>query len=308
MGVLSSKLFTTGDAGVVQSLENCAVGVPNEVQSHFNLGKSGEDVRRLQEALTGVRESNPGLGIPAFAVNGIYDQQFANAVRVYKDKRQIRNFAGKIDDIIGVNTIRTLDRESKSGPPKVNPAPPSRPKTPGEVVRPLGNCVADSDCPTSREFDIKLIAGATGGEVVELGLFFFSIRDTTNGLSAGYKFRTGGGGIGALPVSLAGGGATSHFTTSHPVRVTRFGPGANIRAATIPLPVPGQVKSFAFLIISFLAEGLVLPRLTFPFSVDTGPVEIPGVSIHAGPFSIIGQCNGQPGAVKRILSILDFPG
>src|SRR5215813_2706384 len=141
MSILTSNLFTHGDSVTVDKLENCARGRPSEVQSHFTLNQSGEHIRRVQEALKSVQESNPGLGIPGFSVNGVYVKEIAKAIRVYKTKRDIKNFANKIDDIVGINTIRSLDRENKSGPPKVNPSPTPRPDKPNDVPRADGNAL-----------------------------------------------------------------------------------------------------------------------------------------------------------------------
>jgi len=86
MGVLTSNLFTKTDQQTVNKLENCATGQPNESQSHFTIGQTGEHIKKAQEALKSVQEENPSLGIPDFSVNGVYDQRFANAIRVYKTK------------------------------------------------------------------------------------------------------------------------------------------------------------------------------------------------------------------------------
>jgi len=303
MGVLISKLFTNADPPTVRKLEDCATGQPNEAQSHFTTGQTGEHIRRTQEALKSVQEENPSLGIPEFSVNGVYDQKFANAIRVYKTKRDIRNFANKIDDIVGVKTIRSLDKENKSGPPKVSPSPSPPIRKPGEFPRPLPNCVPDSDCPSSTEFDVTLLAGASGGEGAEVGEFFFAIRDTTNGLSAAYKLRTLGGGAGS-PVSFAGGGGKKHFTTNPPVRVTRFGPFGMIASATNKPAIP---VSGASLVLGFHPDGLV-PRPTPPMSIDTGPIELPGVSIHPfGLLTILTICGrGGAGATRRVLGLNDL--
>ena len=285
MSELKSNLLTGGDPLTAQKLEDCATGQPNEAQSHFTIGQTGEHIKKVQEALKSVQEGNPGLGIPEFSVNGVYDQNFANAIRVYKTKREIRNFANKIDDIVGVKTIRSLDKENKSGPPKVNPSPSPPPKTPGEFPRPVPKCVPDSDCPSSKEFDVPLVAGGSGGEVVEIGKFFFAIRDTTNGLSSAYILRVGGFG-GGSPFSVVGGGSKKHITTGSAVRVTPFGPFGSMASAT---NVAGVPVNFAFLTLGFHPDGKS-PRPTILFKIDTGPIEIPGASIHAGPIVFIRMC------------------
>jgi hypothetical protein len=110
MGILKSPRFTQGDEETVAKLEDCANGRPSESASHFTIGKSGPAIIKLQEALKEVQRNKPGLGIPAFQVNGIYDKDFADAISNYKAKRDIRNFANKIDNIVGVKTIQSLDR------------------------------------------------------------------------------------------------------------------------------------------------------------------------------------------------------
>ncbi len=302
MGVLTSNLFTSGDASTVKKLEDCATGKPSEVQSHFTLNQTGDHITKVQEARKSVQEANPGIGIPAISVNGVYDQTFAEAIRVYRAKRDIRNFASKIDNVVGVNTIRSLDRDSKSGPPKVNPTPTPKPKTPGEVPRALPNCVPDSDCPTSSEFDVTLVAGGSAGEIVEAGKFFFAIRDTSSGLSAAYVLRVGGLGFGPS-VGGSGFGGKKHFTTSKDVQIIRFGPLGSMGGAT---SIPGNPLNFALLVLGFRPDGETL-RLTLPMTIDTGPIEIPGASIHVGQMKILSLCGEQPGATRRILDIRDFP-
>lgn len=233
VGVLQSARFTQGDAATIKRLEDCATGQPSEVASHFTIGQTGTPVIQLQEALKSVQQSNPGLGIPAFVVNGVYDKAFADAILAYKTKRDIRNFANKFDNIVGIKTIRSLDNEKG---PKSNPIPKPIPKKPGEFPKPLANCVQDKDCPVSQSFEVKLVVGASGGEGIEFAEFFFAIRDLTNGLSSGYKLRAGGIGIGLLPVSPAGGGGPSFIRTSLPVRVMRFGPTGLIGGLVAPIP------------------------------------------------------------------------
>jgi hypothetical protein len=185
MGELQSARFTQGEAAAVKRLEDCATGRPSEVASHFTVVQTNPAVTKLQEALKEVQQRNPGLGIPAFEVSGTYDQNFANAILAYKTKRDIRNFANKFDNIVGIKTIKSLDSEKG---PKTNPAPPPDPKKkPGEFPRQLPNCVPNSLCPPSKEIDVTLMAGVSGGEGVEIARNFFIIRDTTNGLSAVYR-------------------------------------------------------------------------------------------------------------------------
>ena len=303
MGVLRSKLFTEGDAGTVKKLEDCATGRPNEVLSHFARGQKGEHIRKVQQALQNVQRSRPELGIPAFDVDGVYSPQFAKAIAVYKAKKDIRNYANKIDDIVGIKTIRSLDSDNTSRP---HIEPPPRPNRPNVVPRPLPKCVPDADCPLSRQFDVTMLMGVSGGEIVEVAEFFFTIRDTTNGLSALYAFRGGGAGLGASPVTPAAGGSPSPLTTPEPVRVTRFGPVALLFGATSPpsvIPVP---LSIAFLSLSFRPDGARGLPQTPIFKIDTGAISIPGINLHGAQFKILTLCNGQPGATRKVLGLTDI--
>ena len=92
---LQSKLFR-GDS----KLEAAAVSDP----AHILQGATGPHVGKIQQALI-------QLDGAAIAQNSIYDQSTAAAVRAFKEKRQILNFQGKIDDIVGKKTIAALDRE-----------------------------------------------------------------------------------------------------------------------------------------------------------------------------------------------------
>ncbi len=132
MGVLVSKLFTDGDQAATAKLEGCATGQPSEVASHFSQGqnKTGEHVRRTQQALQNIQKNEPSLGIPPFSVSGLYDSAFARAIAVYKDRRNIRNFANKIDDVVGIKTIRRLDQDQVTieGKGGGNTGPPAQRK------------------------------------------------------------------------------------------------------------------------------------------------------------------------------------
>lgn len=300
MATLSSKLFTEGDPAVVKKLEDCANGRPSEIQSHFREGSpGGEHIRRLQEALKKAAAADPDLKLPPFTENGVYDKAFADAIEVYKDKRDIRNFANKIDRIVGKKTIQELDKEATRRK-QVNPDP--RPVKPNEVPRQIPNCGKDSEIPTSQNFEITMLMGVSGGEVVEVLKMFFAIRDTTNGFSALYRMTAGGVGLGASPISPAVAGGPKPFNTDKPVQVTRFGPAALIRGITSPPPI---ILSFTQLSLSFRAPGSRgLPQTPF-FTIDTGPISIPGVGVHGGVFSILTRCGSEAGATRKKLDITD---
>src|SRR5262245_61301681 len=118
MGELSSNLFTTGDPNAVNQLENCANGRPTEVQSHFiekgpGFQGKGEAVLKLKQALQNARNTADDLkGMPNFAVtSNVYDKDFGDAIAFYKGKRQILNFAGKVDRVVGIKTVRKMSTE-----------------------------------------------------------------------------------------------------------------------------------------------------------------------------------------------------
>lgn len=92
---LQSQLFR-GDA----KLEAAAVSDP----AHILPGARGPHVDKIQAALIQL----DGAGI---AQDAAYGPGTAAAVRAFKQKRQILNFQGKIDDIVGKKTMAALDTE-----------------------------------------------------------------------------------------------------------------------------------------------------------------------------------------------------
>jgi hypothetical protein len=301
MGVLSSKLFTEGDPAVVKKLEDCATGRPSEVQSHFaqNANKEGEHIRRVQQALKNAQDLDPTLGIPPFEVNGKYDPTFARAVAAYKTKRGIYNYAHKIDDIIGIKTIQSLDNEAKK---HKQVDPPPKPVKPDDRPRPAPFCETDANLPTGQNFEITMLMGVSGGEVAEVAKFYFVIRDTINEFSALYLFRGGGAGFGVLPVSGSAAGKPSPFTTDFAVKVSRFGPAAIMASFTGQVPIAVSETRFS---LSYQVEGKKgLPQVPY-FSIDTGPISIPGASVHVGQFKLLTVCRGEPGATRKRLGLED---
>jgi hypothetical protein len=310
MGVLVSKLFTEGDPATVKKLEDCATGKPSEVQSHFKQGHAnarGEHIRRVQEALALIRQREPGLGIPDFQVNGVYDDKTAKAVRAYKEKRGIRNYANRIDDVVGIKTIRSLDNDARLKP---RVEPPPRPSRPTVVPRPLprirpGSCLPDAECPTSREFVIQLIVGGTGGEILEAAFLTFMIQDQKHGLACLYSLSGGGVATPGLPINPMGAGSPRPFTTSIETKVTRFGPIGGITGVTIGPPGspvdPHNVNLLSVLTFSFTRPGSAIPAGTVILNrFDTGPISIQGAGIHGGRFKAHGICRGGLGADRTI--------
>ena len=311
MGVLRSKLFTEGNAATLKKLEDCATGYPNEGTSHFMRGHPngrGDHILKVQQALKNIQQTRPEMGIPDFEINGIYDERFAKAIYVYKQKKDIRNYAGKIDDIIGIKTIRSLDSDNTNRPHE-DPAP--KPKTPDEFKRHLPNCVPAAECPTSRKFEITMLAGASGGEGFDVGKYWFTIRDMTNGLSALYMFHGYGAGISVTPVAVADGGrAPTSFDTDADVRVTNFGPTAGMFGITGDRIVrdPRVDSSVTYLTTQYRPDGSTVGKRTPLLKIDSGKVEIPGTNINGAHFELFSLCGKGGGARRRPITREDVIG
>lgn len=306
MGVLASALFTEGDAATVKKLEDCATGRPTEFRSHFSRTENskGEHILRVQKALKRVQQNEPELGIPGFQENGVYDADFARAIRVYKEKRQILNYAKKVDDIVGVKTIRSLDSDAQKRrqlpddprPNKDRPVP--RPPRPNNST-----CMTDAELPTNTVFDIQLIVGGSGGEILEAGLFSFVIIDHMNRLSCLYSLTSGGLGTPGLPITPSGGGKASRFTTPKPVKITRFGPIGGLTSITVGPPY-GAWSPDNVTIVSLLSFGYRTELSNFPTGMitirgfDTGPISIQGAGLQGGKFTCLNQCRGELGAER----------
>jgi hypothetical protein len=98
---LQSKAFK-GDP----KLEACLVSDP----AHIFRGASGDHVRKIQDALI----KTDGASIDRSELDRkFYGDSTAQAVLKFKTnrKRQIRNYKGEFDDIVGIKTIRALDME-----------------------------------------------------------------------------------------------------------------------------------------------------------------------------------------------------
>lgn len=312
MGELHSARFTQGDGATIQKLEDCARGRPNEVLSHFTLGQSGPAVTKLQEALREVQQNNPSLGIPTFTVNGQYDGDFARAILIYKTKREIRNFSGRFDDIVGIKTIRILDAEKR---PRTNPGPAPLPKRPGEFPRPdrpsnPSSCVTDTACPLQTNFVIQLIAGATVGEILEGGVLTFIIKDKLNRLSCLYSLTSGGFATPGLPFTPSVVGSPTPFITKIPTKITRFGPIGGITGVTLAVPgsspIPGLPSNLKKTIISTLTFSFRISESAIPSgfvvlnNFDTGPISVEGAGIQGGRFKLENRCAGELGADRTI--------
>lgn len=90
---LQSQLF-----GGDPKLEAAAVSDP----AHIFPGARGPHVGKIQQALIQIDGA-------AITQDSVYGPATAAAVRAFKQKRQILNFQGKIDDIVGKKTMSALD-------------------------------------------------------------------------------------------------------------------------------------------------------------------------------------------------------
>jgi len=291
MSTLNSQFFTQTEPAVFQLLENCANGVPSEVASHFALGQSGENIRVLQQALSMISERMPTLDVMPVTVTGVYDAAFASAVAHYKRSRSILNYAGAIDNIVGRKTIASLDRDliALQGDPAPEPCPPS--PGPGPQPAPVGPCVPEGECPSAQKFTLQLLAGLTGGEVLEIGAFLFDVHDVTNNLSARYIGKVVGVGVPTpIPGSPSVLGSPTAFTTNSPCRVTDFFAFA-IGSLALSFPYPLSASP-----VTLTHKGRDGIGQTMPFFLDSGPVSLPGAAVHAGSLELQTTCNGQRGA------------
>jgi hypothetical protein len=299
MGELSSKLFTEGDPAAVRKLEDCATGRPSEVQSHFTQGhSSGEHIRKLQLALKNAKDNDDDLAdMPDFSVNGQYDKDFADAIEFYKGKRNILNYAGKVDRIVGIKTIKALDSDATKRK-QVDPDPRPVPN-PGEHKRAMKNCVPEDEVPVSQSFYVRMLFYASGGEGFEISKYWFAVRDKTNGLSALYLMT--GAGLGTpspIPGQFSYGGGPKDFTTTSPAKVTDF-VWCQIGGATHPPPLQDFVNISAIVMQYKSADGT---HMTTPMTIDTGKINIPGAGFQTGPWKLLSQCQRKPGATRHEIS------
>jgi hypothetical protein len=306
MGELSSKLFTEGDPAAVRKLDDCAAGRPSEVQSHFTQGhSSGEAVRKLQLALKNAKDNDTigeFDGMPDFSVNGQYDKAFADAIEFYKGVRGIKNYAGKIDRIVGIKTIHELDKEATKRK-QVDPDPRPVPK-PGEHKRAMKNCVPEDEVPLSQLFSVRMLLYASGGEGVELSKYWFAVRDKTNGLSALYIMT--GIGLGTpspIPGQGSAAGAPTKDFSTVPAKVTDF-VWCQIGSATHPPPFD-SILTISAITMQYKGED-GKTHIAGPMTIDTGPINLPGAGFQTGPWSILSLCHGKPGATRHEISNNDI--
>jgi peptidoglycan hydrolase-like protein with peptidoglycan-binding domain len=92
---LQSRLFRGNP-----KLEGAAIFNP----AHIVQGDRGPHVGKIQNVLIQVDRT-------AIQPDLVFGPATAAAVRAFKQKRQILNFEGRIDDIVGIKTMAALDRE-----------------------------------------------------------------------------------------------------------------------------------------------------------------------------------------------------
>ena len=318
--LLTSKLFTGADVddATKKKLQDCAHGRPREVASHFSTtaNRSGSHIILVQEALKRAQARDPSLKLPPFAIDGVYSKDFADAVFAYKQQRNILNFAGRVDNIVGIKTIHSLDAEARGG--KANhhdfsPGPGPKP-VPRPTPLPAAKCVPKAECPTSQSFEATIIMGGGGGEVVNVAKYWVNIRDADSNLSSLYLLTVGGYGMSPLPASACDGGAPKPFTTGKACKVCNFGPGGSFGQYTdLVLPmlrnvVLPRLRNVALMWIQFRTGDGKL-HTTSPFIVDTGLLTIHGGDINVGRLENKTPC-GKDGirARRGVFTICDLAG
>lgn len=126
MGILKSALFA-GDP----RLEACAVSDP----AHVVPGSKGAHVGKIHIALI-----TAGFGIaPNEVAAKYYGQSTAKAVLAFKKARNILNYMGQLDNIVGKKTIRALDEvmlAAQTTPPEPVKPPAGEPPKPPSIEPP----------------------------------------------------------------------------------------------------------------------------------------------------------------------------
>jgi hypothetical protein len=141
MGTLRSTEFA-GDP----RLEACAVSDP----AHVVPGSSGNHVAKIQMALIKVGGATIN---PSELGQQRYGSSTATAVLNFKKQRNILNYLGQFDDIVGKKTIRALDDLLAGTSPPLPPTPPPPPPGPPSVFI---------------VHDVRLFGWKPGGDVLEV--------------------------------------------------------------------------------------------------------------------------------------------
>lgn len=305
----TSKLFTGADVDdtAKEKLQDCPDCRRREVASHSSTtaNRSGSHIRLVQEALKRAQARDLSLKLPPFAVDGVYSKDFTDAVFAYKQRRNILNYAGRVDNIVDIKTIHSLDAEARGEkayhhdfPARPGPKPVPRP-TPLTAAK----CVPEAQCPTSQSFEATIIMGGCGGDVFKAAKYWVNIRDTGSNLSSLYLLTIGGYGMPALRARASDGGAPKPFTTDKACKVCNFGPGGSFGQYTdLVLPTLGDavlpmLRNVALMWIQFRTGDRKL-HTTCPFIVHTGLLTIHGGDINVGRLENITPC-GQDGIGAR---------
>ncbi|MDQ6803540.1 MAG: hypothetical protein M3065_00940, partial [Actinomycetota bacterium] len=108
---LTSPRFAGNDR-----LERCLDG---DFSARLTRDTVGDFVALVQQALMDLGES-----LPEFGADGGYGQETAAAVLGYKTSRDIRSPDGSIDEIVGPQTMASLDQECTAMDQVPGPCPP----------------------------------------------------------------------------------------------------------------------------------------------------------------------------------------
>ena len=260
------------------------------------LGNAGHNIalsnRRIEAVTTFLKQRKPGY--PWDFVGFGQGVGEATAERA-GDKDDTR------DDLFRSVIIEVL-KPGQPIPPKPN-IPKIFPKKPNVLPRALprpnpSTCLTEQDCPFSQNFSIQLLAGISGGEILEAAFLTFMIKDIDNRLECLYSLAGGGLANPGLPANVIVVGKPSLFHPGKATKVMNFGPVGGISSLTVPLhPLLPPTTVFSVLDFSFHESGSVFPSgNVFIPKFDTGPISIPGAGIHGGRFKAHSICRGKPGA------------
>lgn len=120
--VLQSEYFKGSER-----LQNTA----NYDPQHVIVGEHGDHVRRIHKALVklGYMQAND-----PDCLSGQYLENTAKAVGRYKTDKNILNYANRIDEIVGIKTIRSLDEQLTKKPEDPGKRDTPKPDTPVVAV------------------------------------------------------------------------------------------------------------------------------------------------------------------------------
>ena len=121
-------------------LQACAVNDQDHIGEHTSPAehRQGAHVGLIQEALNAwaQRQTPPVRQVAAGEAGArVFGPDTARLVTLFKTRKNILNFAGKIDPIVGKNTVAALDLELPALPPDEEIVPPIKRKVADIVVR-----------------------------------------------------------------------------------------------------------------------------------------------------------------------------